>query len=158
MRDAHRLIGMASPWAAMFFREHGGMPPIYHGLRADGHNVIIPVRGDNKDVWVAMARAAFAMLDATACVFICEAWMRDGVEPDEAARWLESGIANDPKRIEVVILNAEDAEGMVLARRPIIRHRGRPHLGDLKVLSSGSDGCMFEGRMVGLLPVRETRQ
>ena len=162
MRKAQQLIELASPWAAAQFRKHGGLSPMYHGLCANDDHVIIPVVPEgSKDAWVAVVRAAFAEHDVVSYVFICEAWLREATNAEADRlhdKWLKSGIANDPKRIEVVLLNAEDAEGMVLARRPIIRHRGRPHLGDLKVLSSGSDGCMFEGRMVGLLPARGTRQ
>jgi hypothetical protein len=64
------------------------------------------------------------------------------------------GIADDPRRIEIVTFNAEDAEGMIVARRPIIRHKGRPHLGELhtEIFTSA------EGRMVGLLPARGRTQ
>jgi hypothetical protein len=161
MRDALALMEIASPWAAESFREHGEIHPMYHALCTDGRHAVMPVRGDDRDEWVAAARKAFERIDAVAYVFICEGWAREMMPADEAeamrlrAEWLKSGIANDPKRIEVVMLIAEDAEGIVMASRRIIRHKGRPHLGKLKVDDTIKS---MEGRMVGLLSIRETRQ
>jgi hypothetical protein len=160
LRDAEKLIQLASNVAGPMFRQQGRLLPMYHALGANGQHAIIPLPPDEKDAWPVIAKAAFKEIDAVAFVFISEAWIREMTPAtrDEAMRlrdeWLQRGIANDPLRKEVVVFNAEDDQGGLCGHRPIIRHKGRPHLGELEVETFTES----EGRMVGLLPVRGTVQ
>ena len=90
---------------------------------------------------------------------------RDGCFPaGERDRVSRRGLANHPERIEVVTLQGEDrACGQIVAHRRIIRPAGRqPYLGALETMEEvlhlpRGAAFQFQGRMVGLLPVRGTR-
>jgi hypothetical protein len=75
---------------------------------------------------------------------------------NERGRQLGGTLADHPDRVEIVILSGEDeTAGWCTARRVIIRpQHGKPYLGPLEI----DVFEVSEGRMVGLLPQRGTRQ
>ena len=78
---------------------------------------------------------------------------------------MRKGISQHPDRVEVVQLQGEDQEcGQLMAQMRIIRPAsGKPYLKpmewliDLPFIPRGAT-VQSEGRMVGVLPVRGTRQ
>jgi hypothetical protein len=86
-------------------------------------------------------------------VYFAEAWTLHSnklVDDEELDRMMRKGLRNHPDRVEVVMFTAEDNEaGLISGHRKIIRDNGRPHLGPLEMLPSGT---ISEGRMVGVLP------
>jgi hypothetical protein len=87
------------------------------------------------------------------------------IRPEEQEDILGNGLSEHPDRVEVVQIQGEEHEyGRIIASRAIIRPRiGRPHLGPLEMVNDlpfiPRDAVVqSEGRMVGMLPVRGTRQ
>ncbi len=104
--------------------------------------------------------------DVVRYIYIGETWTLDRmIERSEEAAILRDGLANHPERVEIVQLQGEDDEcGQIMGQRRIIRpESGRPYLGplemviDLPFMPYGAT-VQSEGRMVGVLPVRGTRQ
>jgi hypothetical protein len=114
----------------------------------------------------ALVRAYFDLHDVIRYVYMGEAWTLERIiRPEEQEEIYRKGIAEHPDRVEVVQLQDEDHEyGQIISARKIIRLvGGKPYLAspeminDLPFIPHGAT-VQSEGRMVGMLPVRGTRQ
>lgn len=150
------LVDFASRTAGSIFAHQGYFAPMWHAILPNGEHKIILQTIDDKDMQVALVRAAFELFDVPAYVFISEAWtLRADCSEAEMVAALEkykrSGIRQDPNRVEALWIQAEDHTGILTASRRIIRPiKGAPHLGPLEV--DEMSGWRGEGRMVSLLP------
>jgi hypothetical protein len=152
----HDLIKQAAGATGKLFQMKGRIVPIFDVLTWAGERVIFPAPPGDKDTSLAIVRAYFELRNVVSCVFINEAWMVDAATDADIAIAERDGLAAHPKRIEVVMYVAEDETGHLQGHRPIIRPRhGKARLGELKI---NADGGTYEGRFIGLLPVRGTRQ
>jgi hypothetical protein len=160
------LIAFTSNFCDRQFAAKGMIIPIWHAVTSTGESLIQTAPCDDKDLSVAMIRALFDIRDVVRYVFMDEAWtLARMLQPDEQAKIRREGLANHPDRIEVVMIQGEDRDcGQIMLHRDIIRPaKGRPYLGplqsldDLPFIPHGAR-VQSEGRMVGLLPVRGTRQ
>lgn len=157
MSTLRQFIEGASHRSEKIFRERGELLPMWHCCRRDGGQHVFGALSQSKDVHVMLIRAYFELNNVVRYCFIDEAWIVAAIDnptPEQLAaveRAAITGAAASPARQEVVMFTAEDhAEGMLMARRFIIR---RPHtpptLGPLLVDPPGGE---LEGRMIGLLP------
>jgi hypothetical protein len=158
LTDLKSLIEFASGQAEKQFRRTGVFYPMYHAIQADGQQLILPAMDEDKDVGVALIKAAFMLNDVDRYVFIDEAWIldhrKDGREISDAEmeRINRYGLEHHPDRREVLMFAAENRKGeMQTATRFILRpESGKAKLAPLRMDDmkriSGS-----EGRMVGLL-------
>jgi hypothetical protein len=152
----HDLIKQAAEASGQLFKMKGRIVPIFDVLTAAGERVILPAPPGDKDSSLAIARAYFELRNVVSLVFINEAWLLDAVTAADREAAAREGLAAHPRRIEVVMYVAEDETGHVQGHRPIIRPRhGKARLGPLKI---NADGGTYEGRFIGLLPARGTRQ
>jgi hypothetical protein len=154
------LIESASAQAESIFNKTGVVPPVWLVTTPDRRVLLPPpphVR--DKDIAMAMIRVALKKLDATACVYVDEAWLlmgraAKGQAEIEVAK-VRGTIRDHPERVEVVVFNAEDATGMLMGYREIIRRPGsRARLGPLELPLQDEPRTTYEGRMVGMLPQR----
>jgi hypothetical protein len=159
MSKLREMIEGASAWAEKRFAKTGEITPIWHAVKADGQDLVLPAPpGLSKDVAAVLARAVFEIENVERCVLIDEAWTARGM--GEKARELEAwraahegSIHEYPERVEVVMFVGEDAsEGMITAHREIKRpKKGKPRLGPLQFMEGFSSA---QGRLVGMLPRR----
>jgi hypothetical protein len=157
MISLRQLIEFGSTTAEKIFRRRGCFDPMWHAILADGSHKIIPQTIDDKELQIGLVRAAFMLFDARAYVFISEAWALSGKARDNAERdakleqYLREGIRENPDRVEILWLQAEDQTGMLSARRKILRpNNARAKLGELEF--DEMQGWSAGGRMMGLLP------
>ena len=152
----HNLITQAADASGKVFKIKGRLLPMFDAFTATGERLIFPVPSGDKDSSLAIVRALFKLRNVTRCVYIDEAWMLDAAtEADQAFAQSES-LATHPRRIEVVMYAAEDETGHLHGYRRIIRPRhGKARLGELQINDFGGT---YEGRFIGMLPVRGTRQ
>ena len=88
---------------------------------------------DDKDVVAAGMRAFFWEHKVTRYAMIAEAWGSKSSRP-----------AEDPERIELVTIHAEDGLEQIHAMREIVRPAGRkPYLAKLEILDSGGTRGRF---------------
>jgi hypothetical protein len=153
--NAEQLVKYAARKVEKLWKRQGEIHAMYHYVRSNGtHGVIAaPVTADaDKDVIVAFARAVFKTEDVVAYVFVTEIWeaiVLDGEKKPEGSLEHVAG------RTEHVMLMGEDDKGMVYGKMEINRPKGRePYLSLLKFDRPGD----MEGRMVGLLPQRGSKQ
>lgn len=160
---AEKLIEFASRQIRKQFDKVGRVFPMYHYVRADGQQALFtpPPFYKTKEQMVAHARSLFKEDNAVAFVFITEAWTLDQAtsrEDIEVTYQLYGSLENVPGRKEIVLLSAEDQNGMLQGQMEIIRPKNqKPYLGALEVFGR-EPGSGIEGRMVGLLPQRGTMQ
>jgi hypothetical protein len=166
-KQLRAMLAYASDFCERRFAEHGEIVPMWHAVTASGENIIQPRPPLDKDTAVAMIRALFEIRNVVRYVFFDEAWtLLKLVGPDEMARIDRDGLAIHPERVEVVVFQGEDAEwGQITAQRKIIRPAaGKPYLAPLELLEDlahlppDRGAIQSSGRMVGLLPVRGTKQ
>jgi len=160
----HEFITGCSDAAAKVFHLRGHLSPMWHAVTRAGEHLMTPSPSDDKDTAVALMRAMFELSDVVRYVFIDEAWQvevarRPGEDVDALtarSRKLGGSLKDHPDRVEIVVLNGEDEiAGICVARRVIHRPpHGKAYLGPLEIATPASS----EGRMVGLLPQRGTRQ
>jgi hypothetical protein len=151
------LIEFASPLVEKIFRAKGEVTPMWHAIQADGTHFFLPAPRTAKDTAATLVRALFELKNVVRCLFISEAWTIESRTPSEAAE-LEAifrcggGLSEHPMRVEMVMMQAEDADaGTLMGSRVIIRPaKGRAYLGPLKIDAMGRS----EGRLVGMLPRR----
>jgi hypothetical protein len=165
-KQLREMLAFTSGQCDKIFARTGVIYPMWHAITSAGETIIErPAFGD-KDFAVAMIRALFDLKDVVRYVFVDEAWtLNRMVRPDEDEKIRREGIANHPDRVEVLMIQGEDREcGQIMLHRNIIRPAsGKPYLGplqsldDLPFIPQGA-GVQSEGRLVGLLPVRGTRQ
>jgi hypothetical protein len=160
------MLACASDFCEQRFERDGAIEPMWHAVTASGESFIEHALPDfDEPEAIATIHALFDLRDVVRYVFIYEAWTLAGLLPaDEMDRVSRSGLAAHPERIEVVTLQGEDrACGQIVAHRRIIRPAGRqPYLGALETMEEvlhlpRGAAIQFQGRMVGLLPVRGTR-
>lgn len=157
MITLRELIEFASKSAEQIFARRQCFDPMWHAIMPDGSHQIILQTVDDKDVQLALVRAAFELFDVRAYVFISEAWALRSTARDAAEfnarvdQYRREGIRKNPDRVEILWLQAEDQTGLLSARRPIIRPvKGKAELGPLEI--DDMQGWTGEGRMMGLLP------
>jgi transcriptional regulator with XRE-family HTH domain len=164
MMTLQEFVTGCSEAAANVFQLRGHISPMWHCVTRAGEHMITPSPSDNKDTAVALLRAAFELHDVVRYVFIDEAWQvnvtgrlgEDAEALSARGRKLGGTLQDHPERVEVLLLAGEDeTAGMCTARRVIIRPpHGKAYLGPLEIDTPG----FSEGRMIGLLPQRGTRQ
>jgi hypothetical protein len=167
--DLRLLIEASSQACEEWFKEKGSVPPTWLAIDDKGAKHIIPAVCPDKDINAALVRAAFDLLNIKRYVFMDEAWILDRRQEDwsgktveeakaEIASFRQRGIADHPERVEIVMFSAEDHEaGQIMAHRKIERPKGkRAYLGPLEIQDTRA--MISEGRMVGMLPQRGTKQ
>src|SRR6201987_5001091 len=152
-KQLDQLIERASAFADGAMKQTGEVAPIWHMVTAKGETIIELTPPGDRDCALMILRTLMELMDVVHYVHISDGWMRGRDKPisdEEMERIKRHGVRNDPKRIEVVLIAAEDYEaGYVMTTREIIRpENGKPYLGPLVEFPQGH--C----RMVGLLPVR----
>jgi hypothetical protein len=151
------LRPMAKKIAGVTGKDHQADPPV----DANGQHMAIPSTAETKDEFAIIVRAFFELMNVVRYCVAMEVWVveRRGSIANRAAvdALLRTGISNEPDRIEVIALQAEDVnEGILFAERRIIRHSNKkPTLDTLFVHPSD---CQASGRFVRMLPQRGTRQ
>lgn len=158
MKDAEQLVRFAARQAEKLFKRQGVIHPLYHYVRADGEQGVFapPPWCKSKDQMVALAKSVFKAEEAIAYVFLNEIWqlrLRAGV--DVAIERFGGTLENAPGRTEHIMMAGEDERGMVMGTMQIHRPgNGSAFLGKLKIDRPAD----MEGRMVGLLPARGSKQ
>jgi hypothetical protein len=158
-KQLDQLIERASAFADDAIKHTGEVAPIWHMVTAKGETIIELTPPGDRDCALMILRTLMELMDVVRYVHISEGWMRGRDKPisdEEMEKIKRHGVRNDPKRIEVVLIAAEDYEaGYVMTTREIIRpKKGKPYLGPLVEFPQGHS----EGRMIGMLPMRGTVQ
>jgi len=160
------MLAYASDFCERRFERDGAIEPMWHAVTASGESFIERATPDfDGPEALATIHALFDLRDVIRYVFMYEAWTLarplPAGEMDLASR---HGLAAHPERVEVVVLQGESREcGQIVAHRRIIRPTGRkPYLGEFETMEKvmhlpRGAAIQFQGRMVGLLPVRGTR-
>jgi hypothetical protein len=167
-KQLRQMFDRASQFCDAHFASRGEIAPMWHAVTStDEHLIEAHPTFLGKDLAMVMIRVFFKATDVVRYVYIGEAWTLSRlIEPGEEEAIMRDGLENHPDRIEIVQLQGEDNEcGQIMGQRRIIRpESGRPCLGPLEMigdLPSVPDGARLshsEGRMVGVLPARGTRQ
>jgi hypothetical protein len=165
-KELRAMIDDASQFCAKQFARKGEVLPLWHAVAGDGEQLILPPPCEDKDAAAALIRALFELRDVRRYVYMSEAWtLARRIEPDEFARIQHAGVSAHPERIEVVMLMGEDRDcGQIMAERRIVRPANRrAYLEPLRTLIDlprvpRDSTIRSEGRLIGLLPVRGTRQ
>jgi hypothetical protein len=166
-KQLRAMLAYASHFCEREFARNGVVYPMWHATTSKGETIIETPASPDKDASVALIRALFEIRDVVRYVFFDEAWtLLKCVQPDEMVRIDRDGLRNHPERVEVVMFQGEDAEwgGQISAHRLIHRPAsGKPYLGPfvtLDELAHLPHGAVVqsEGRLVGLLPMRGTKQ
>jgi len=141
------------------FDNAGEILPMWHSITESGEHKIVPSPPFDKDIAALLMRAYFELNDVVRYVFVNEAWQLyapAGFSDDELHEIARHGLSDHPNRIEALMYQAEDETGMLTAQRVITRpgNGNRPKLGPLEFM----EPAHFEGRFVGMLPMRGTLQ
>ena len=154
LTDLKSLIEFADKQAEKMFRRQGAFHPMYHAIKRNGEQLILPALHEDKDIGVAMVKAAFMLEDVDRYVFIDEAWIVDTRESGSPSLDMEKinreGLSKHPDRHEILMYAAENRKGESrTAKRFILR----PEIGKPKLAPLEFDPVFTEskGRMVGLL-------
>jgi hypothetical protein len=148
------LIQFASAQAETIFRRNGELLPMWHAIKADGEQLIVPSPPcDDKDVSVGLIKALFELENVETYVFMSEAWMLR-TTTDGVPRGNDS-LEHHPDRREAIMFAAENRDGEEqTACRFILRpENGKAKLSPLKM--DDMKNRTSEGRMVGLLRRRK---
>ena len=148
MKTARQLIELADKIAPRLFKMQGGVRAMWHGVKANGESLFIGSPSKDKDVAAALVRAAFELNDVVAYVFFDEAFVLElpiSTPEDEIQRIMAAGPRNHPDAVDCLVYQAEDANGLVSARRRIVNR-------ELGPLEFDPEASLSEGRLVGLLP------
>jgi len=147
-----QMITLASQHIDVMFPLAGGhVAAMWHFIKSNGDHVVTLAPPVDKDTAAALMRAVFEAEEAVAVLYIDEAWTFMSSDMDEVAAHLASGKGAEqhPKRIEVVMFNAEDETGNLMGVRRIERPPGKPaQLGPLEL----EQWTESHGRMVGMIP------
>jgi hypothetical protein len=153
--DLKSMVRFASAQVEKMFRRNGEILAMYHAIRSNAEHMVLPPPSADKDISVALMKAAFAVADVDRYVFMVEAWRVEWKEDGGAPppRWQE-GIHDHPDRREIVLFSAENRRGeMLTAHRYILRpEHGKPVLAPLAF--DDHDYAKSSGRMIGLLNQR----
>ena len=156
------MFDQASRFCEAHFARHGEIMPMWHAVTSSGETIIEP-----HPIYLveALVRAFFDARDVVRYVYIGEAWtLNTLVKREEVDALMRDGIADHPGRVEIVQVQGEDREcGQIMGQRKVIRPKeGKPYLGPLEMVGdlipASEHISQSEGRMVGVLPVRGTRQ
>jgi hypothetical protein len=157
--QTREMIETASQAVERLFARRGELAPVYFVEHNGGRLDIVPAPPCSKDEAVALMRAYFAIHNVTRYVFVDEAWrVTIPRSPDAAATesfCREHGVSAHPDRVEMILFVAEDELGIINAYRAIMRRGRKSSLGPLEY---DPEGGTYEGRMMGLLPARGTKQ
>jgi hypothetical protein len=142
------LIQFASAQAEVIFRRTGQIFPMWHAIKSNGEQLILNSPSEDKDLAVAMVKAAFELEDVVTYVFISEVWMLSTTEDRDR---IPNSLSDHPDRREGIFFAAEDNRGgEQTAHRFILRpEHGKPKLTPL--VMDDMAGLTSSGRMVGLL-------
>ena len=145
------LIQFASAQAETIFRRTGEVLPMWHAIKADGEQMIIPSPCEDKDMAVSLIKALFELESVETFVFMSEAWILHagpGADIDGINR---RGLSEHPDRREAIMFAAENRDGEEqTACRFILRpEHGKAKLSPLKM--DDMKNRESSGRMVGLL-------
>ena len=166
-RDLRRMLEQASEFCERQFAKKHEIAPMWHAVTSAGEMIFEPHPTSlSKDMGAAVIRAFFDFKDVVRYVYVGEAWtLKRMIRPEEKEAIFHKGIADHPERVEVVQIMGEDQEcGHIILTRNIIRPpRGAPYLGPLQSLDDlpfipPNAHSQAEGRMIGMLPARGTRQ
>ncbi|HVG51623.1 MAG TPA: hypothetical protein VM867_08325 [Xanthobacteraceae bacterium] len=157
--DLRALIEFASEQVEKLFRRQGVIYPMYHAVRTDGRHMVISPPSTDKNLSVALIKAAFELHAIDHYVFCDEAWIVSTLQshrtitPSEMARMQREGLSNHPDRNEVVMFSAENRRGeQITAQRIILRpEHGKAKLLPLDFVFDDLADVRSEGRMIGLL-------
>ena len=138
--ELRTLIDAVSTATEEFFAEHGAISPGWYVIAGDGTQYFVRQAPGDKDKATTAIRAFLDSVSAKRYVFVAAGRLTIGNKP----------------RVENVMFSGEDHEaGQILAMRRIMRPRGaKPYLAPLKEERT----AMSQGRFIGLLPVRGTKQ
>jgi hypothetical protein len=161
--ELRRMFDQASRFCEAHFATYGEISPMWHAVTSSDETIIEPhpIYLVDKDIAMALVRAFFDARDVVRYVYIGEAWtLNTLVKREEVDALMRDGIADHPGRVEIVQLQGEDREcGQIKIIRP---KEGKPYLGPLEtvgdLIPASEHISQSEGRMVGVLPVRGTRQ
>jgi hypothetical protein len=143
------FIEFVSEPAKSIFKIEGVLKPMYHAIKSDGEEIIIPTILQDKDLTVTIIKEIFKELDIVKYVFMSEAWTLSSEKDKVPPELHKKGISEHPDRKEIILIMGEDDNGSTMASMDIIRRQDEdPTLGPLVFVSSE----WYEGRMVGLLP------
>ena len=148
------LIQFASAQAETIFRRTGEVLPMWHCIKSNGEQLIVPSPCDDKDVAVGLIKALMELEDVETYVFMSEAWVLHagpGADIDGINR---RGLSEHPDRREAIMFAAENRDGdEQTACRFILRpEHGKAKLSPLKM--DDMKNRTSEGRMVGMLQRR----
>ena len=148
----------------LFFKNNCVLAPFFVGHKPDGDVVTLAINPDlSKDEAACRMRFAAKHLELVRCAYVDEACTAQVSYSDERRAEAEIaimnriGVKNHPERREVIIIAAEDyVTGSLMGLRYILRpEHGKPTLSPLKIDHNWKQS---EGRFVGLLPPRGTKQ
>jgi hypothetical protein len=148
----HRLIEHAAAAAEALFAKQGRIAPMWHAIRSDGSDLVLPLPSPDKETAAILVRAAFKIHDVVRYVMVAEGWhLAAKASEQELAEIRLHGLAGHRAAVEAVLFQAEDISGGKLtAYRAIIRPRRKTRLGPLEfdAIRRG------EERLVGTLPAK----
>lgn len=165
-QQLRHMLACASTFCELRFANAGAIDPIWHAVTSSGESFIEPARADfDTAESLALVHMLFELRDVVRYMFVHQAWtLARTVPAAEMDRISRHGLAEHPDRVEVVMLQGEDHDcGQIVAQRRIIRPaRRQPYLGPLETMEDvmhlpPGAAIAFQGRLVGLLPVRGTR-
>jgi len=158
MTTLHRLVEFASDFIEQHFAKAGEIKPLFHCVKRNGDHFVVPALINDKDGMSHAIRAICEKYDVTQVMFIDEAWRAEANTPEdmrELEAWLDTHdghLEGFPKRIECVVISAEDENGQMLSGARQIRRDGdKATLGPLEIDWQPTHS---EGRFVGLIPGR----
>ena len=145
------FVRRVSFYAEKIFNKMHVFRPMLHFVSATGEAGIAAIIADDKDGAAEAMRALLKEKLAVRVAFIDECWIKTfplDASETEILHSYQIGLRNDPKRIEALMITAEDANGkQIMAHRVIERPVGhKPYLAALQI----SDGPT-EGRFSNLL-------
>jgi len=156
-KSLRELIEWASEQIGQRFKHVGRIYCMWHA-ETETETLIITAEAPNKDAAAAALTTLFRKQGVVRYLFIDEAWTMEydaGIAPDELQRIQRDGVSRHPNRREIVMIYAEDKDGVQQATRDIIRPaKGKARLGPLTF----ADYTGFEGRWTGLLAHLNTQR
>ena len=166
-RELRAMIEHAAHLCKKHFAASSEIMPMWQYITAKGEQLTELHPPFDKDTAMLLIRMLFDLQDAVRYVYIGEAWTLERmIKPDEKAEIMRTGLSEHPDRVEVVVqLQGEDQDcGQLMAQMRIIRPaNGKPYLRPLEWIiglpfTPRGATVQSEGRMVGVLPIRGTRQ
>lgn len=155
MHTLQEVVDGLSQLAEKVFNEDGAVHMIWI-LETEPH--MLGIAGpypEDKNELVEGLKYAIEQTNAQAIFMMCEAWT---VQVGQHELDLPGPPPSErPDRIEVVVIQGENAEGTIMARRPIIRPKdGKPSLGPVEILKTAQDiGITAQGRFQGFFKQKQ---